>query len=230
MNTIKGYRNNSYSHLLRCNATPRLRLHFFRAVGATLAGQYWKNARANMSAPEVSPLSPGYNVRYPNTKYERRLPVMISFAGPQFRNEEWADECEGVRMDHRGWFSDEDCSKTLRAFVYDLPHGRFGCGYADSDSGERVYYLRVFDNVRDAASFADSEAQHYAEEEQEYNTRWNKAHALRADEREAVERLRAWLPSRNDKRTAARELAQCEIASIRSIRAELLNDYADIEE
>lgn len=229
MNTIKGYRNNSYSHLLRANALPSLRLHFFKQV-AVITGGDWRKAREAQHAPEVSPLSPGYNVRYPDTKHERRLPVMIAWNESNFRNEEWADECDGACINHRGWFSDEDCSKTLRAFVYDLPHGRFGCGYADSDSGERVYYLRVFDNVRDAASFADSEAQHYAEEEQEYNTRWNKAHALRADEREAVERLRAWLPSRNDKRTAARELAQCEIASIRSIRAELLNDYADIEE
>jgi hypothetical protein len=230
MNTIKGYRNNSYSHLLRCNATPRLRLHFFRAVGATLAGQYWKNARDNMSTPEVSPLSPGYNVRYPDTKYERRLPVMIAWNESNFRNEEWADECDAARIDHRGWFSDEDCTKTLRAFVYDLPHGRFGCGYADSDSGERVYYLRVFDNVRDAAGFADSEAQHYAEEEQAYNVRWNKVQSLRADEREAVQRLRAYLSARNDDRTAARELAEMEIANVRSIRDELTNDYADIEE
>lgn len=222
--TIKGCRD-----LKNCtNRTPLARLQFFRALSVVYANGDWRTAREKMSEPEVSALSPGFNARHAGTKYETRKPVMYGFCGPQFRKEVWADECDDVLMNHRGWFTDEDCSRTLRAFVYYLPHGRFGCGYADDSTGQRVYLLGVYTTVRAAASDADHEAQHYAEEEQQYNIRWNKAHALRQDETDAQDRLRCYLNNRNDTRTAGRELARMELSNLRDIRKELA-DYADIE-
>jgi hypothetical protein len=225
--TIKGYRNNVAPHMIRTNATPWLRLHFFRTMAAVHGGD-WRKARAAMHAPEVSALSPGYNSKDYGVRTDR-YPVMVTYDGPQFRGEEWADECEGSGLDHRGWYSDADCSRTLRAFVFDLPHGRYGCGYADSDSGERVYLLEVHATVRDAAASADHEAQHYAEQEKEYNERWQAAQDARREVRECEERLRAYLSARNDTRTAARELAEMELSILRDLRKDAAQ-YADIEE
>ena len=226
MNTIKGYRNHSYESLLRCNATPWLRLHFFKAVGATLAGQYWKNARANMNAPEVSALSPGFNMKSNGERY----PIMHTFDGPQFRNEAWADEVDGVRMDHRGWFNDADCISTLRAFVYSLPHGRFGCGYADSDTGARVYLLEVHKDASSAAQSADYEARYHAEEEQRYSERWSEACILRDAIAELKEDTRRMFALRNmGTFEYCREEVRDNIDAIREKQKELKTDYSDIE-
>lgn len=233
MKTIIGYLNHSYPHLLRANALPSLRLHFFRSA-ATITGGDWRTARDKQHAPDVSALSPGYNSRpgY-GFKPEQRTPVMVTFNGPQFRNECYVDEHKDTRClyDHQGWYTDAYCSATLRAFVYDLPHGRFGCGYADSDTGERVYYLRVFDNVRDAASFADSEAQHYAEQEKEYNERWHAAREIVDEIEEEKPNMRRLYALRNHPELGqdCRDELSLAIEVTRNLRDKLATEYKDVE-
>lgn len=223
--TIKGY----HDHILRnvTNRTPKQRLEFFRSIRPA----DWRAARETMHAPDSRPLWPGYNSRNSGTKYETRRPVMVTHSGAQFRNEQDAHEVDGVRMDHTGWYSDADCSRLLIAFVFSLPHGRFGCGYRDDDSGERVYYPCVFDNARDAASFADSEAQYYAEQEKEYSERWQAMQDLKRDIEASEKAIKRLYALRNagvddDVRDELREA----VDTLRDERKKLADEFADIDE
>jgi hypothetical protein len=112
--------------------------------------------------------------------------------------------------------------------VAGLTHGRYLAGYEDA-GGARVYFGHAYDDEREAARAADRHAEIVAETEREYSARWRRAQMLRDECKQAEDRLRAYLAARNDKRTAARELAEMEIESLRSMRAELANDYSDIE-
>jgi hypothetical protein len=228
--TIKGF-----SDPMRnvTNRTPAQRLGLFRSLAPVYAAGTWQAAREKMHAPDVSALSPGFNSKDYGVR-EDRYPVMVTHSGPQFRAEQWADECEeaGRTVEHSGWYSDADCSRTLRAFVFRLSRGRWGCGYADSDSGERVYLLEVHPDARSAARSADHEAQHYAEEEKEHNERWHAAQDLRDKIKESLYEIGRLFALRNhpryghDSRLDLMEEAQ----EVRNARAKLANDYADIDE
>lgn len=83
----------------------------------------------------------------------------------------WCDEVPDVRIEHTGWWTDDDgCGDTMRGFVARLPHGRgFVIGWrmgrgmcCDLD------YSRIWDCERDAAHAADSMAEHAAEAERDY--------------------------------------------------------------
>lgn len=226
---IKGFRDPMKNVT---NRTPAQRLGLFRAVGATTSGQNWRSARENMHTPESRPLWPGFNTRNADTKYETRRPVMVTHSGEQFRREIDAHHADGIRMDHTGWYADADCSRLLIAFVFCLPHGRFGAGYRDDDSGERVYYPCVFSDVRSATSFADSEAQYYAEQEKAYNERWQAAHDLQdeiAEGEKGIKRLWA-LRNHPDLGGDARDELTLDLAVLRNLRDKMKNDYSDIED
>lgn len=228
-NVIKGFTVNTGKGLTR-HATPAARLAMFRALAASYPNNDWRTARAYMHALESAPLSPGFNTRNAGTKYETRTPIMYGFCGPQFRKEEYADKRDDVRTDHSGWYTDADCSATLRTFVFNLPGGRFGGGYADSDTGHRVYLLDVFDDAQDAYSNADSEAEYQAEESKEYSERWDAAHELRDDIDDLMKAARRLYVLRNagvDDDVRA-ELSDT-IDAIRTKRDTLANDYNDIE-
>lgn len=208
----------------------KTRLTFLRNRAANRPGATWRDVREKNFSSDQRDLSPGFNSKDYGVRSER-YPVMMSYGAPMFRAEQWADECDGVRIDHRGWFSDADCSRTLRAFVFRLSHGRWGCGYADSDSGERVYLLEVHPDAASAAASADHEAQHYAEEEKEYNERWQEARELRddiANKGKSIKRLYALRNAGVDSEVRA-ELLE-EIDELRKMRAALARDYADIDE
>jgi hypothetical protein len=226
MKTIKGYSFNTgrgYSY----QRTPAARLKLFRELS-----QDWRTARDTMHAPEVSALSPGFNSKQYGIR-EERYPVMVAWS-EQFRGEQWADECEeaGRTVEHSGWYSDAYDSRTLRAFVFRLSRGRWGCGYADSDSGERVYLLEVHPDARSAARSADHEAQHYAEEEKEYNERWHAAHELRDDITRTGKEAKRLYKLRNDNECGdeCRDELRGKLIALRDMRAKLANDYADIDE
>lgn len=229
MTTIKGYRNHGSN---RINVRPAERLQFFRDYGVLVGGN-WRKARATMHTPEVSALSPGWNSKDYGVRSDR-YPIMHAWTESLFRGEEWADECEdaGRTVEHRGWFTDEDCSRTLRAFVFRLTHGRWGCGYADTDSGSRVYLLEVHPDARSAAASADHEAQYYASQEQEYNARWNAARELRGEIADAGKEAKRLYKLRNDNECGdeCRDELRAKLIVIRDMRAKLASDYSDIEE
>lgn len=228
---IKGYAAHTWRNVF--NRTPAERLDFFRALSQSYASKDWRIARAAISTPKDAALSPGINSKNYGIRTDS-YPVMYGFADSAFRGEQWADECEeaGRTVDHQGWFSDADCSRALRAFVFRLSHGRYGCGYADTDSGQRVYLLEVHPNARSAAASADHEAQHYAEEEKEYSERWQAARELRDNNEDSRKEAKRLYKLRND--TECGEECRSELREVlRVIRQrdeELRDNYSDIEE
>ena len=192
----------------------------------------WRKARVQNFAAVLG-LSPGMNSKDYGVRKEF-TPVMISWKADMFRAEEWADECEhvGRTVEHKGWYSDSDCSRVLRAFVFRLSHGRWGCGYADSDTGERVYLLEVHPDAKSAAASADHEAQHYAEQEREHNERWNEAQEIKSEIEEGKQQIARLFALRNHASLgddARAELADV-IENVRAKRDTLADDYSDVDE
>jgi hypothetical protein len=134
----------------------------------------WRAARTQTLLTGGHDLCAGYNTESDGTK----INVWSTFSAPNFRDERNADDIEGARIRHRGWFADADCSNTVRGIVGRLSHGRFIAGYKVSDTGEHVYLDHVFDDEVSAAYDADEFAREYAEQAKEYDERWQAAHAL----------------------------------------------------
>lgn len=191
----------------------------------------WRKARIHRFTSSFG-LSNGFNLRNAGTKYEKRTPIMVTFEGEQFRNEQWCDEVDGVRIDHTGWYADPDGGNTYRGFVFALSNGRFGAGYEMKDNGERVYYLSVFDNASDAARFADGEAQYYAEQECEYRQRWDEKQALLFQIEEVGRNVARMFKLRHtdgfDSAADYRELEEG-IDELRRLKDRVANEYHDVE-
>lgn len=82
----------------------------------------------------------------------------------------WADEVEGVRIEHTGWFTDEEqVGETMRGIVARLPRSRgFLAGWSMGEGMSTTLESEIFDDEADAARRADSFAQESAEAECEY--------------------------------------------------------------
>lgn len=83
----------------------------------------------------------------------------------------WCDAVDGARIDHTGWFTDEDgTGDKIRGVVFRLPRGRgflagwsMGTGMASEIDGT------IYDDETTAAYAADSEAESVAENERDYH-------------------------------------------------------------
>jgi hypothetical protein len=98
---------------------------------------------------------------------------------------QWADECEGARIRHTGWFCDDDQCEKIRGIVMRLPRGRgFLAGWSMGEGmASTVDYSPIFDNAADAAACADSMAENAADNEREYQAR----ESARVEARELAE-------------------------------------------
>jgi hypothetical protein len=87
----------------------------------------------------------------------------------------WCDEVEGVRIDHTGWFTDDEgTGDKIRGLVMRLPHGHgFLAGWSMGESMASVIETDVYDSETDAAHAADSIAENAAEKEREYQAAQN---------------------------------------------------------
>jgi hypothetical protein len=187
----------------------------------------WRAAREFGFNTRTLDLCAGYNVENAGTPYEKRSPVWSTFAGPRFRAEAKIHEMPDTNMRHSGWYADADCSATICGIVARLPHDRWMAGYYSSENGERVYLPRIFDELQDAASYADDEARRQAEGEKEYSERYQAAHAL-DDEIEKLESdVRELFPMRHHAR-ARREMKEV-IPQLRTARARRADEYSDID-
>lgn len=108
---------------------------------------------------------------------------------------QWADETEGARIGHTGWFCDDSQSQTIRGIVMRLPKGRgFLAGWSmGEEMASSVDYSPIFDNAADAAACADSMAESAAESEREYQARERAADEARELAEFAVESATAEL-------------------------------------
>lgn len=161
-------------------------------------------------------------------------PIWYTHCGAEFRDE-FCDEIEvnGYKLiDHQGWYTDGDyASETARGIVVRLPHGRFLAGYYLSMNGERVYFPRVYDELRDAIYAADEHARRIGEQESEYQNRWNAARRIEDEIAGKLARLSECLALRHKPafRARMRREIQALIAAIRDKRDELKADYSDVE-
>lgn len=116
----------------------------------------------------------------------KREPIIYAHHPESFAVRRIRDAHEIARMNHTGYYLDDDCYALCIGIVASLPHGRFLAGYRLSEFGEHVLYLdSIFDDEDSAARCADSLAEHYAEGEREYNEKWREASDLddRIDEK-----------------------------------------------
>lgn len=151
--------------------------------------------------------------------------------GPaQFRNERYADEVEGVRIDHTGWFVDDDQHEKTRGIVAGLTHGRYLAGYEDT-GGARVYFGRAYDDEREAARAADQIAERTADDEREHNRRWRAAQNLENDMAECKVEIARLFAVRNHRTLGAdaREALAFAVDSLRGMRARRADEFSDIE-
>ncbi len=81
-------------------------------------------------------------------------------------------------IDHKGWFTDDDCEDdTLRGVVYQLP-ARDGCsmyvyGYADPDNDDcALLCFNHTSEIMQAARYSDSFAERFADEQRNYKRAW----------------------------------------------------------
>lgn len=151
-----------------------------------------------------------------------RRPIWYSHSGAGcFRDEKLSDT---------GWYCDVDCSSTANGLTARLPHGRFIAGYCLSDSGERVYFDEVFDDVDDAKRMAEEHARVIAESKQEYDFKYQAARSLEDKiEAQIKRRTECLLLARiNHNREAMREEARELKASTAEWREELKTEFKDV--
>lgn len=164
-----------------------------------------------------------------NTINGRKHDVAYTFCGPYFAREYYVDELPDSPINHRGWFTDNDGFAKARGIVAALPHGRFLAGYEWSDNGERVYFLTIESDLRDAIRAADYYAEQFAEAEREYQQRYDEARELVDAIEYKIDRLRECLALRNNPCFAKlRDEARGIIGRIRDMRETLRVEYADI--
>lgn len=189
----------------------------------------WRDVRyANLRTTES--LSGGWNST-DNGPLAPKRQIWYTQSGQFFKREEFVDEVEGSRIDHRGWFSDADCDNTYRGIVVKLPHGRFLAGYYMSDNGERVYFDTIYTDINDAINEADSEAQRLAEDEKEYNERWREARDLQDECEEIMKRIEElWALRHHPKlgESSGEELRE-KLEELREKRNKLATDYKDVD-
>lgn len=217
------------------NKPARVRLAMMREAFANHAKRYphcpeyakpksWRDIRGTTHKSVAAYCCAGLNQGF-NGKDFTRVPVWYGHAGPQFRDERFAHECEGG-PNHTGWHTladgatYRDGTGLARGIVGRLPHGRYITGYWWGDNGERVYFADVFDDEREAARMADEHARVFAEDARDDNERFEaKCDAEDAEESARVA-ARLAVMARNispDRRDIARQL----LTELREARATL---------
>ena len=93
----------------------------------------------------------------------------------------YADECDNVRIEHTGWYTDEEGQgELMRGVVLRLPHGRgFLAGWSLGNGMAATVERSIIDNERDAAYQADRIAELAAEKECEYQAKCRAADRAR---------------------------------------------------
>ncbi len=86
---------------------------------------------------------------------------------------EWADEVDGARIEHTGWFTDEyGVGDKIRGLVLRLPHGRgFLAGWSMGEGMASTFDYDIWDDIVECARDADRMAERAAEDEREYQAK-----------------------------------------------------------
>ena len=146
--------------------------------------------------------------------------VWYYHTGAQFRDERFADECDGG-PNHIGWFTDRHGDEKARGIVGRLPHGRFIAGYWWGDNGERVYFPEVFDDETEAAQMADEHARVFAEHAYQDNARFEAMQDAESGCEEKLLEVQKAFALRHDWRFGGTERVTHAIEELRTAREEL---------
>ena len=99
---------------------------------------------------------------------------------------QWADEV--IRLGHKGWYSNEDCSEEIRGLVFRLPRSRgFLAGWSMGEGMASSLDYDIHHTIEEAARAADGMAESTAEEQREYEEQ--EREKMEAEEREELERF-----------------------------------------
>lgn len=132
-------------------------------------GKTWREVRYSRFSEPYPAACPGWNERR-----GAKVPVMYAFDRLDLpvRSIRYADDV--ARIKHRGWYASDDGSGgVVRGFVASLPHGRFLPGYQCTDNDEFVIFTgSVFDDAKECARDADTEAEWCADGLREDNERF----------------------------------------------------------
>lgn len=153
-------------------------------------------------------------------------PVWVTHCGEYFRDERFADECEGG-PDHTGWFTNHDGetfrdgSGKSRGIVARLTHGRFIAGYWWGDNGERVYFPEIFTDEADAANAADAHAEEFAEICREDSEKFANVQLAEFDVEEKTRGLQESIALRHRPKIGGFDRVRDAIEQLRKAREEL---------
>lgn len=159
-------------------------------------------------------------------------PIWYTTSGPFFDRECFVDEImeDGCRppVDHRGWFADEGCSRTIRGLIVRLSHGRYMAGTYSNDNDGWTYYPGIYDCWREAAYAADEYARKEAEAERYWDVHCIEAQGCQDEHEQTLARLRECLALRNNPCfTHLRDEVQSLVETLRDTREKLKTEYAD---
>ena len=137
---------------------------------------------------------------------------------------QWADETEGARIRHTGWFTDPDGSgDTIRGIVLRLPHGRgFLAGWSMGEGmASSVDYSPIFDDAADAAACADSMAENVAEGEREREERYRAMESAELDAEAAADTVARAFALRHRERFGGPDAVYAALETLREARQAL---------
>jgi hypothetical protein len=156
-----------------------------------------------------------------------------------------ADEI--IRLGHTGWYTDPfDTGETVRGYVVQLPARGGECVYipAIEDPCNTDCYICDFhsatDDKKDAARWADSMAESYAERERDYQTKESakmraeelreEARTLRAEHSAMIAELRSVAEWRNVSAPAICARIRSDLAAMRARVREALKEAARLDD
>lgn len=127
---------------------------------------------------------------------------------------QWCDEMEDSPVDHRGWFTDECQSDTIRGLVFRLPHGRgFLAGWSMGEGMASTVSRRVYSTERAAIRAADSMAESAAESERDYQDAWRAGQEAGEARAENFREVESVLIRGRAERDEARKALRCALAT-----------------
>lgn len=152
------------------------------------------NRLAAFKRGERRDASPYYHAPAPLNGKHPGAGFYLGSAGMPGLRWQWADEVKDVRIDHKGWYTDEDgAGDLMRGIVIRLPHGRgflYGWSLGEGMSASIEGDIWPGDDEAGAARAADQCAESMAEDAREHQARWREAADLDREIADACEELR----------------------------------------
>ncbi len=169
----------------------------------------------------------GEYVHAPTPNTNAPICFYLDNVGQPFARWVWADKTE-ARIGHTGWFTSDFCDEKIRGIVVRLPHGRYLAGWAIGVNMLASVETEIFTNEAEAAYFADSMAEQYAQAEWAYQARFQEAQELQYAIEAKKTRVGECWALRNKKGFAHLRGEASQVCNvIRNMRAKLASQYDD---